>query len=117
MSWGACPFGRVQGVGGKGFALFYTDLGGLACCWVVLLSESGFAGLKRIFGMVGDGWAGCGREDRLGVGQSEGGMRGHPQGVGVEARGRDASLAACSGGHPQGVSLQKEEEAFGFALV
>ena len=84
--------------------------------------------------MVGDGWAGCGREDRLGWGSPRGECEGTHKGCpyGVEARGRDASLAACSGELEKRrweadstsfvtekvqVSLQKEEEAFGFALV
>ena len=37
VPWGACPFGNVQGVGGKGFASFYTDLRGLAFYWVVVV--------------------------------------------------------------------------------
>ena len=127
----------MQGVGGKGFALFYTDLHGLAFCWVVV--ESGFAGLIGIFWMTGDGvvsfWVSAGDGDcPKGLGAVRAGIRGHPQGVpyGVGTRGRDASFAACSGDSGKWrweadstsfvtkkvqVGLQKEEWVFGFALA
>ena len=128
----------MQGVGGKGIALFYTDLCGLAFCGGSL-SESGFAGLIGIFGMAGDGavffWASAGDGDcPKGQGAVREGIRGHPQGVPlrVEAKGRDDRLAAGSGDLEERrweadstsfvtkrmrVGLQKEESVIGFALV